>query len=294
MKDFLINLIVIIFVLISYYYFKNKINKSITKTDEQDIILKYSKVMIIFFLMHWVFTLIITLINYDENIIINLVISTILTAIILLIFYKKSKNKIIYTKFDLIKISVIIILILMNFSTITNKTQFISKGDSISVEQIEIGDILFLHVGLADSLLPGYWSHIGLVINKANDTLYVAESTTKGVHALTLGEFIDGGRISVAKPIDTSTESKQIVANYVKSKIGLSYDFNIFTKQVDNNKYYCSELIWAAYQQIGLDIDSKPGFFIKSFFAVAPQEIFMDEDLIVYHINKTLKSKLEE
>jgi len=294
MKDFQINSIIIIIVLTVYLYHKGRFKKYSDEKSKRKSIKNTSKMMIGIFSLFWLFIIITSLIRYNENIIVNLIISTGLTSGLLYVFYRKVKKKALkfYSTKDIIKIGILITFILTNYSAITNKIRFISRGDAISISDIEIGDILFLHVGLADSLLPGYWSHIGIVSEKTDGAVNVIEATASGIHSLSLKQFIGTGRISVAKAKSITPEARKTIVKFAKEKIGLPYNFYLIDKQIHRNKYYCSELIWASYQQVGIDIDKNPGFFIRYFNAVAPQEIFGDDDLIIYHINKTLKNAI--
>ena len=292
MKDFLINLIFISIVLIISFYFKYNYTKFKSEIGKRKIISNFSKVMIILISCFSVFVLLSSLRQYYENILVNLIIFVIMSIFLIIIFSVKISAKRIYSKFQLILIAILIVISLLNVSTITNKTQFISKGDAIYIDQIESGDILFLHAGSLDSLLPGYWSHIGIVSKTDYDGVEVIEATIDGIHILSLEKFIGNSRISVAKLDNISHEKSDIVVNFAKDKIGLPYNFNLINKQIDNDRYYCSELIWASYKQINIDIDKNEGFYFKYFNAVAPQEIFGDSDLVIYHINKTLKNQI--
>jgi hypothetical protein len=292
MRDFLINSILIIVVITIYFYFLTLYRKSSYKINQKKISSIFSKIMIAIFTLFWVFLMITSLTRYYENIFLNLIISTALIGLLIFIFYRNTKKTNFYPWIELIKVSVLIIFLLFNFSTITNKIQFISRGDAISIDELEKGDILFLHTGLADSFLPGYWSHIGLIVDNDGGLVSVIESTTNGVHLLSLGDFIGEGRVSVAKPKNLTLQSKETIVSFAKDKINLPYDFYLIDKQIGGERYYCSELIWASYQQVGVDIDKNPGFFIKYLNAVAPQEIFGDDDLIIYHVNRTLESQI--
>ncbi|MBO8179388.1 MAG: hypothetical protein H0Z19_02760 [Archaeoglobus sp.] len=81
----------------------------------------------------------------------------------------------------------------------------------------------------------------------------------------------------------TSSGVKSSAINFAVSKIGLPYDYKWLTyiggKEVYGSKYYCSELIWAAYLASGgPDIDQNPGWSWRYGYNVAPQELADDRD----------------
>ena len=49
-------------------------------------------------------------------------------------------------------------------------------------------------------------------------------------------------------------EQIDIIVAYTKKQIGKSYNTN-FTEKRDENKFYCSSLVWRAYQEADLEID---------------------------------------
>lgn len=294
MKELLVNSILISVIIIIFFYTRSLFLRSKNNTHKKNIMKKFSQAVSLVFIIFWVLVMITSIFHYYENIFMNLIVQTILTAIIIFIFYKKTKmtSKMFYSALQLLLTITVIGLLLLNSSTITNKSLFISKGDAITLDQIEASDILFLHSGSADILIPGYWSHIGLVIDNINNSVHVIESTTHGIATLTLSEFIGDGRVSVAKPKNIEPKNRELIIKFAKSKIGLPYNFKLLDKQIEGDSYYCSELIWASYQQAGIDIDKNPEFFLRYANAVAPQEIFGDDDLIIYHINKALKNEV--
>jgi uncharacterized protein YycO len=79
--------------------------------------------------------------------------------------------------------------------------------------------------------------------------------------------------------VSTSWSVRQAAADWAESKVGLSYDYWLFGKQVDGNSYYCSELTWGAYLASGgPDIDQNPGWSWSYAGGVAPTECADDGD----------------
>jgi len=238
--------------------------------------------------------------KYNSNIFWNLIIQFLISVILIsYLYFKKTnkkhdflnkKNKLI-SNFQILLILIFIFSLMFNFSEITNKIQFISQGNSINLNELEKGDILFEFSGNSVSIIPGYWSHLALYLGNINGTPSVIESTLNGVNINSLQNFVKDYRVSVAK-VNLSNKSRKKIINWAISKKGLPYDFFMYTKEENGTSYYCSELIWAGYKQVGIDLDKYPGFRFKYLFAVAPQEIFIDDDIIIYHINNTIKNQI--
>ena len=128
--------------------------------------------------------------------------------------------------------------------------------------QLEVGDILFQDLDsspLCDAIelvTPGYnganFSHIGLIVSD-NDTLKVLESIPPKVILTKLDDFLN-------RSFDQNGDPKVIVgrltkdfsysiANAVlfsKSQLDKEYD-DVFL--INNDKYYCSELIYEAFSK---------------------------------------------
>ena len=140
--------------------------------------------------------------------------------------------------------------------------------------QLQIGDILFQDLDsspLCDAIeivTPGYnnnnFSHIGIIVELGDpncinpnyiyeDNIRVLEAIPNKVTTTKLDSFLN-------RSIDSNEKPKVIVGrlkkryqysildavNFLKSKIGVEYD-HYFIK--DNNKYYCSELIYEAFEK---------------------------------------------
>ncbi|MDA9228312.1 YiiX/YebB-like N1pC/P60 family cysteine hydrolase [Flavobacteriales bacterium] len=152
---------------------------------------------------------------------------------------------------------------------------FISCNSSDNNDfQLQIGDILFQDLDsspLCDAIeivTPGYnnynFSHIGIIVELGDpncinpnyiyeDNIRVLEAIPNKVTTTRLDSFLN-------RSIDSNKKPKVIVGRlkkryqfsildavkFLKSKIGLKYD-DYFIK--DNNKYYCSELIYEAFEK---------------------------------------------
>ena len=140
--------------------------------------------------------------------------------------------------------------------------------------QLQIGDILFQDLDsspLCDAIemvTPGHnnynFSHIGIIVELGDqncinsdyiyeDNIRVLEAIPNKVTTTRLDSFLN-------RSIDSDKKPKVIVARlkkryqysisdavtFLNSKIGIEYD-DFFIK--DNNKYYCSELIYEAFEK---------------------------------------------
>ena len=140
--------------------------------------------------------------------------------------------------------------------------------------QLQIGDILFQDLDsspLCDAIeivTPGYnnnnFSHIGIIVELGDpncinpnyiyeDNIRVLEAIPNKVTTTRLDSFLN-------RSIDSNKKPKVIVGRlkkryqysildavkFLKNKIGIEYD-DYFIK--DNNKYYCSELIYEAFEK---------------------------------------------
>ncbi len=289
MTDVVANIVFGIFVCLFYLFSVRKYN--ISCKDKIHIKTNWMIGMIIAISTYWFFVMGTSLFTYLDNVFWNLVIATVLAgAIVFTLRFQKPSQSFI-SRNILIFIILLTVLFMFNFAAIVDKLHFISKGDPIQIEELEKGDILFRHSGRGDMFIPGYWSHMGIFVGEINDSLRVIESTIRGVEMSTLKKFIGSNRVSVAKINSLTMEQRNEVSNWAIDKLGRSYHFNWFVKRVEADSYYCSELIWASYKHIDIDIDENPDFSIRYMYGVAPQELFGDDDLVVYHINRTTKEE---
>ena len=126
--------------------------------------------------------------------------------------------------------------------------------------ELKEGDLLFQDLDsspLCDAIelvTPGYneanFSHIGLIVS-VNDTLKVLEAIPPKVMLTNLDDFLnrsfdkDGNpKVIVGRLKDKYLHSVEEAVSYSKSKLNIEYD-EVFL--MNNNSYYCSELIYRAF-----------------------------------------------
>jgi len=175
-------------------------------------------------------------------------------------------------------------------SVTVNGTQIARKTLDLTLMK---GDLL-VHAspGVSFALIPGIWSHVGMYIG--NDT--ILESTLNGVHKSDVSAW--------AYPHDTcdavfrltgiDPRTRERVVAWALTKKRLPYDIGsilTYQKQPDCNqswnifcnRYYCNELVWAAYYRNGIDLDPLYG-------AVLPRTVVTGKrqptELVGSHIEK--------
>ena len=126
--------------------------------------------------------------------------------------------------------------------------------------KLQEGDLLFQDLDSSplcnaiELVTPGYnganFSHIGLVVS-VNDTLKVLEAIPPKVMLTNLDDFLnrsfdkDGNpKVIVGRLKDKYLHSVEEAVSYSKSKLNIEYD-EVFL--MNNNSYYCSELIYEAF-----------------------------------------------
>ena len=126
--------------------------------------------------------------------------------------------------------------------------------------QLKVGDILFQDLDsspICDAIelvTPGYnganFSHIGLIVSD-NDTLKVLESIPPKVILTKLDNFLNRSfdqngdpKVIVGRLTKDFSYSIENAVSFSKSQLNKEYD-DVFL--INNNKYYCSELIYEAF-----------------------------------------------
>ncbi|MEM0235719.1 MAG: YiiX/YebB-like N1pC/P60 family cysteine hydrolase [Thermofilum sp.] len=144
------------------------------------------------------------------------------------------------------------------------------------------GDIVIGHYPGQEYTIVGYWSHAG-ILYKYDPTIgdwLVVEALFEGVRINTLSEFMSRYSAVIILRVKGVTDSQALsAANWAYSKLGYTYDYNGYYKQVYGPSYYCSELVWAAYKATtGVDIDAYY-WLPQNWYGVLPGEIVADSDV---------------
>jgi hypothetical protein len=154
-----------------------------------------------------------------------------------------------------------------SYSTIlTGDVEWPRASDDWRKDRLQLGDILYdidANAGLG---------HVGIYVGNGE----VVEARREGVQKYNIEAWDYPNRENVyVLRVRTSDEIRSKAVEFAKAQIGKAYDGNWRQKNSDPNSpsWYCSELVWAAYKNQGIDIEDDPD---KK--AVIPYEILVDDD----------------
>jgi hypothetical protein len=141
-------------------------------------------------------------------------------------------------------------------------------------QELQPGDILY-DPDSPFNLGPLKIGHVGIYVGNG----MVVEAQVGGVKRNSLGTWKYPQRDNVyILRVDCSTEIKEGAVSFAEAQIGKPFDFGWWQKDPNpaSFSWYCSELVWAAYYNEGINIEDTPDFWV-----VAPYEIFADDDTYV-------------
>jgi uncharacterized protein YycO len=160
---------------------------------------------------------------------------------------------------------------------------------------VQPGDIVFMESGGfysgSHTMSDPSWDHVAIYYG--NNT-WIEAMPTKGVR---YGNFSNNNwaKIFAYGYVKTASESQRLGAvSFAVSQLGKSYQdldwhkpWTNRTKDSDINSsaWYCSELVWAAYYNVGIDID-RNGWRLPP--RVMPIEISSDKDVEMYPAYKDI------
>lgn len=137
----------------------------------------------------------------------------------------------------------------------------------------EPGMVILTHTdyNLLNLLISGKWDHAMLysAYNK------IIEATSAGVNEKSLYLALSHcDSICLLKPIFADKNLMDKAVDFARSQLGKEYDYN-FEYQLDGDeKYYCSEVIWASYDHAcqPLAAPFQPDYHLGQ-FTLSPQDI---------------------
>jgi len=114
--------------------------------------------------------------------------------------------------------------------------------------------------------------HAGIYVGDGE----VVEAAESGVHKSSLSSWVGrGDQVGVEiLRVDVSDGIRAEAVKFAEAQLGESYDWDWMSKKYENSEseWYCSEIVWAAYKNQGIDLDANTlGFGMGG---VAPQEIY--------------------
>lgn len=153
---------------------------------------------------------------------------------------------------------------------------------------VKPGDLVIGYSGdKLGTAIPGYWNHVGMVVYYdyyVGDWIVIESNPDPGVALSTLSDFMARHKDIAILRVATTDSIRIAAVNFALQQLGKPYDFALWDKQVYGKSYYCSELVWASYKAVGgPDIDAHPGWHWKYLNAVAPQEVYDDNDTYVVY-----------
>ena len=184
--------------------------------------------------------------------------------------------------------SVITVLMLVGMLAVSGR--FASASASLSdgsanyyhpyPTNVEVGDIVFGHSPDVAWLIPGYWTHVGIIAyyNYSINDWEVVEAYYPKVHVVPLRDFMKRYDTFAIARVNAPDYIKYEAVEFALNQIGKPYSFDYFKKpSVYDSSYYCSELVWASYMYASdgqINLDANPGWSWTYGYAVAPQEIW--------------------
>jgi len=171
--------------------------------------------------------------------------------------------------------------------------------------EIKPGDILYDKDAIFSDLLGIFTiGHVGMYVGDFEDQGKVyhdqtVEARRKGVNHFDITSWDPPKRDNVyLLRVDTTQEIRGKAVEFVKQQTGKPYGFHWWRKSSDPNSpsWYCSELVWAAYYNQGIDLEHhSPQEKTLEFETpyVSPAEIFEDEDTYIISCHSTGQSFFE-
>jgi hypothetical protein len=123
------------------------------------------------------------------------------------------------------------------------------------------------------------WTHVALYIG--NDRLMVSSNPVQDTMMTTLRSWMYPKMtwVTYLRVVTADDEVRNKAVEWAKGRKDDPYDTSWFSKNADENSWYCSEFIWAAYMhasdgRINLEHEPDTG-------GISPNEIYVDDDTVV-------------
>lgn len=142
-------------------------------------------------------------------------------------------------------------------------------------KNLPIGSVILTRTlgELSDPFIPGFWSHVAIYLGDG----FVMEATTHGVVKTDIIDVLLTKDYAAAfVPLFALPEQMVAASKFAASQEGKAYDFEFATSDIQ--KFYCSELVYWAYEQA---MNGEPEFTLRKVLGrdtVAPSDFAEAKD----------------
>ena len=167
-----------------------------------------------------------------------------------------------------------------SWNKVTQRCNKLNKKNDLEYPRNVIGAFLVTKDNLT-GFIP-FVGHVGIILDQRT---VVQAGPFDGVYYGP--NDCDTSKITCYAAVPKELDNKKFInaANWAASKKGSSYNFNFFSwKNKDANKFYCSQLVWAAYYN-ACNFDLAP----KRQMILFPADLINDDsitDIIYFNNNK--------
>ena len=162
-----------------------------------------------------------------------------------------------------IKRGLVIVLICIVVGSVWGLQWKTLDADPVSADILQPGDILFVDI-YEGWCHAGFWDHLGLYVGGEE----IVEATfSGGITMISLQSFLerDGdAKIGVRRPTCSEEDIRKII-DYAEAQVDKPFDFTASTSfplKFNEKNLHCTELIWRAFKEAGIDIDVDYGLFV--------------------------------
>lgn len=131
------------------------------------------------------------------------------------------------------------------------------------------------------SRVPGFWTHVGMYVGNEQVVEAVYEQEVKEVIISPLSQWNWPQKtcVEALSVVAADNEIRTRAVSFALSQVGKSYDSCLWEKNPNEDSWYCSELVWAAYFNASngkINIEHGPDAV-----GITPTEIDLDNDTVL-------------
>ena len=166
------------------------------------------------------------------------------------------------------------------------KSVVITVGTPLWRQDLQVGDIVVCR-SASPIAISGFYTHAGIYVGN-NQVVEAKPKEGVKCHNITEWDHPNKTWVQIFRVKGLTEYEQNLLVDWVESQVDRGYDYDLTRKAIfeghpsqgygygyGTDKWYCSELVWAAYLKIGYILEESPdeGF-------VSPQEIADDDDVI--------------